>query len=344
MISSGDLPLVCICIPTFNAERTIGESLDSIIKQRYQNLDIHIVDNASSDATLEVVARFRDSRISIHRNDINVGGERNFNRCAQLARGKYTAIFHADDIYEVDMVGAQVAFLEANSAVGAVFTEAKLINELGAFIGEVKFPQGFGSTNYLYDFWEILKGVLKHSNFLICPSAMVRSDIYQSEHIRWRGELFSSSADLDVWLRIAQRCPIGLIPLSLMRYRLSNGQFSASVRAQTERADFFLVIDYYLDQDIIRSKLEEKDFKNYAALERRDNIKRAVNFFLAGKTVMASVVLDVSFWDDVKMAFESKKGFIVLIASAYLRILLLLKLNKFGQITLIFMKRVVGAR
>ncbi len=343
MSSGADIPLVCICIPTFNAEKTIRETLDSIVKQRYQNLDIHVVDNASTDATLKVVGEFDDPRIKIHRNEINVGGEGNFNRCIQLATGKYTAIFHADDMYELDMVEAQVAFLEGNPAAGAVFTEAKLINEDGSFIGKIQFPREFDSADCLYDFKKIFKAVLRHSNFLICPSVMARTDVYQHEIRSWRGEMFSSSADLDVWLRIAQLHPVGILPMPLMRYRISSSQFSAGVRLQTERADFFRVIDHYLGQSDVRALLENRDIQNYAALERRDSVMRAINLFLMGETGEVRALLgDMNAWDALRSAMQSKRGAGVLVAAIYLRILLLLSLKKFGQITLIFMKRAMG--
>jgi glycosyltransferase involved in cell wall biosynthesis len=341
--SGADIPLVCICIPTFNAEKTIRETLDSIVKQRYKNLDIHVVDNASTDATLKIVGEFDDPRIKIHRNEVNVGGEGNFNRCIQLATGKYTAIFHADDIYELDMVEAQVAFLEANPAAGAVFTEAKLIDEDGSFIGKIPFPREFSSAVRLYDFKKILKAVLRHSNFLICPSVMARTDVYQHEIRSWRGEMFSSSADLDVWLRIAQLHPVGILPMPLMRYRISNSQWSAGVRLQTEQADFFRVIDHYLGQSDIRAILVKRDIQNYAELERRDSVMRAINFFLMGKTGAVRALLgDINSWDALGSAFQSKRGIGVLVAAIYLHILLLLRLNKFGQITLIFMKQAMG--
>ena len=111
-MSDAMVPLVCICIPTYNAEKTIAATLRSVLGQTYQHLNIQIVDNHSSDATVTIVESFSDERITLHHNSVNLGGEGNFNRCIALARGKYTAIYHADDIYESEMVAAQVAFLE----------------------------------------------------------------------------------------------------------------------------------------------------------------------------------------------------------------------------------------
>lgn len=333
-------PLVSICIPTYNAEKTVGATLDTVLKQRYRNLEIWIVDNASSDGTLEAVAEFDDPRIKIQRNKTNVGGEGNFNRCIQMATGKYTAIFHADDQYESDMVEKQVAFLEANPQAGVVFTGASLIDDEERCIGRIAPPKELDSPTHLYDFATILRAVLRNSNFLICPSAMARTDVYQQEIVRWRGELFKSSADLDVWLRIAQRHPVGLLPQPLMRYRISKGQFSAGVRQRIGRADFFLVTDHYLQQKDVRSILDRRDIESYMRLDRRDRVMRATNAMLAGQPgEIQGLLHDLYSWSSLKAAWQTGRGLGVLVAGSYLRLLNAFGLNKFAQVSLGFLKR-----
>jgi glycosyltransferase involved in cell wall biosynthesis len=337
-----DQPLVCICIPTYNAADTVYETLVSILAQTYRNLVVHISDNASTDDTLKVIETLGDPRVHIHCHAENIGGEGNFNRCIQLAEGKYTALFHADDLYEPEMVERQVAFLEAHTEAGAVFTEARTIDENGNVFGEIKFPVGLGSFDTLYNFETIFKAVLLHSNFFICPSVMARTEVYQHEIKSWRGDLFKSSADLDVWLRIAQRHKIGLLPDPLMRYRISANQFSAKVRLQTERSDFFLVTEHYLDQEIVRKILGKYDLENYARLNRRDRVMRAVNFILSGNAEGArSLLYDIFSWDALKAGLQTKRGLGVLVAGIYSKMLLLFEQVKFGQLTLGYLKRVL---
>ncbi len=336
-----DSPLVCICIPTYNAARTVRETLESILAQTYLDLVVHVSDNASVDDTLDVIESIADPRVTIHRNEKNIGGEGNFNRCIQLAEGKYTAIFHADDVYEPDMVAKQVAFLEAHSTAGAVFTDASLIDELGVQTGEMRMPQDITSPNGLYDFAMMFKAVLLHSNFFICPSVMVRTEVYQHEIECWRGEQFKSSADLDLWLRILQQHPVGYLKERLMRYRISSSQWSAKVRLGTARADFFLVMDYYLAQDKVRSLLDPSDLRNYGWLDRRDRVMRAVNLFVSGQSERAgSLVRDVMSRDALTAAFENKRGAFVLIIGMYVKLLTLFGLDKIGKRSLIYMKQV----
>lgn len=335
-------PLVCICIPTYNAAGTVRETLLSILSQTYRNLVVHISDNASTDDTVKVIESLADPRVHIHRQAINVGAEENFNNCIRLAEGKYTAIFHADDLYEPQMVERQVAFLEKHIAAGAVFTEASMIDESGKQFGEINFPAGLGSFDQLYGFETIFKAVLRHSNFFICPSVMARTRVYQQDIQSWRGDLFKSSADLDVWLRIARKHPIGLLPAPLMRYRISNSQWSAKVRLATERADFFLVAEYYLAKDDVGGMLDRTDLENYERLDRRDRVMRAVNCFLSARSGEAKSLLhDIYSWDAWKAGIQTKRGFGVLVVGIYLRGVLLFRLEKVGRLTLGYLKRVM---
>jgi glycosyltransferase involved in cell wall biosynthesis len=339
---SNELPLVCICIPTYNAAATIKETLESILAQTYNNIVIHVSDNASSDETLMIVESIANRRVKIHRHAENVGGEENFNRCIRLAEGKYTAIFHADDIYEQDMVAKQVAFLEAHPEAAAVFTEASTIDEMGKRIGQIHLPKGIEPKDGLYDFKTMFKAVLRYSNFFICPSAMVRTQVYQQEVKSWLGERFKTSSDLDVWLRILLNHPIGYLKEKLMRYRISSHQWSAKVRRGTERGDFFLVTDYYLAQEYVQSFLTATDISNYKNLDRRDRVKRAVNLYITGFPIQANKLIpDVFSLAAIKSALKSKQGVFVLFVGSYLKLLVLLRLNKIGKSSLLYMKNVI---
>lgn len=337
---SGESPLVCICIPTYNAAVTVRETLKSILNQTYPNLVVHISDNASTDDTLKIIESMADQRVAVHRHADNVGGEGNFNRCIQVAEGKYTAIFHADDLYEPDMIAKQVAFLETHPEAGAVFTEASLIDENGKQIGGIRLPRDIASPGGLYDFETMFKAVLRHANFFICPSFMVRTDIYQQEIVCWRGDMFSTSADLDVWLRILERHPVGHLPEALMRYRIGNAQWTARIRKETARSAFFLVVDHYLAQERVRRLLDQDDLRNYARLERRDSVMRAINLYLTGQHKEArGLLVGIFSWDAIKAALLTKRGFEVLAAGIYLRMLFLLGADRIGQASLGFIKQ-----
>ncbi len=335
-----DFPLVCICIPAYNAASTIRETLESILAQTYPNLVVHVSDNASTDDTLKVIESLADPRITIHRHDVNVGGEGNFNRCIQLATGKYTAIFHADDLYEPTMVEKQVAFLEANAKAGVVFTEASLIDDSGRITGSLGLPRSLASADHLYDFKTIFKSILQYSNFFVCPSVMARTEVYQQDIRSWRGEAFNTSADLDVWFRIALRHAIGILPERLMRYRISVSQHSERLRSRTMRSDFFRVIDYYLAQEDVRAFLAPEDWINFGRLERTDRVVRAVNLYLQGHEQEShALCLDILSVDAFRAAVRDRRGLITLAVGLLLKFFILFHLSAIGRPLLLRLKR-----
>lgn len=342
-MSDANTPLVCVCIPTYNAEKTIAATLTSILDQTYQNLVIQVVDNNSTDDTIAVVEGFANDRITVHRNLVNVGGEGNFNRCIALAKGKYTAIYHADDIYEPRMVAAQVGFLEQHPQAGAVFTEATLINEFDQVIGAIRQPKKLAVQGRLHHFPAVFKAILEHSNFLICPSVMALTSVYQKEIKSWRGELFGGSADLDVWLRMLQRHPVGILPQAAMRYRISRSQWSAKARLETSRAAFFSVIDHYLAMEEVRQLLTTEDMINYERLERRDLVMRAANSLLQDQPDQAMKLCpDVFSIESFKAALQTRRGVIVLLLGMYLKTMFYLRLNTIAKALLIQVKRMAN--
>lgn len=335
-----DSPLVCICIPTYNVANTVRETLDSILAQTYLNIVVHVSDNASTDNTLKVIESINDPRLIIHRHLENVGGEGNFNRCIDYAEGKYTAIFHADDIYEPTMVANQVAFLEANLHAGAVFTEASMIDDNANEIGSLKLPKNLKSVDSLYDFEMIFKAVLQYSNFLICPSVMARTDVYKNDIKSWRGDAFGTSADLDVWLRILQFHLIGIIPKPLMRYRISVGQHSEKLRSRVVRSDFFRVTDHYLAQKNVQAKLSSEDLLNYSRLERTDRVVRAANLYLLGSEQESKALcFDIISKDAVCAAVSSRRGLITISVGIFLHVFIALNFPTIGKFLLFRFKR-----
>ncbi len=334
------MPLVCVCIPTYNAALTIQETLASILGQTYLNLVVHISDNASTDETLNIVESFKDPRVTIHRHEFNVGGEGNFNRCIQYAEGEYSSIFHADDVYEPEMVATQIRCLEENTQVATVFAEAKTIDASGVVTGLIGKSFNGDDNLDLYDFVTLFKSILKRGNFVVCPSAMFRTDVLKNEIQRWRGDLFKSSADLDVWLRVSSKHYVAFLKKPLMKYRVDNNQFSNRVRLRTTQADFFLVTDYYIEHLRKSDVLAKQDEQNYELLLNNDRMWRAINYFCIGdikeSKLLIQNVLDFNF---VIASISSRRNLMMLCVAIFLYLLSLFKLQKIGTTILNHLRR-----
>ncbi|WP_421300349.1 glycosyltransferase family 2 protein [Aeromonas veronii] len=115
-------PLVSILIPTFNREAYISETISSALAQTYQNIEVIVVDNASSDNTWEVCKHFSDldPRVKTYRNEKNIGPVNNWRRCISCASGQYAKILWSDDLISNDYVEKTIRCF--NDDVAFVFT------------------------------------------------------------------------------------------------------------------------------------------------------------------------------------------------------------------------------
>ena len=109
-------PLVTVSMPAFNSERYIAEAIESILAQTYENFELIIVDDGSTDRTREIVERYSDPRIIKIFSDQNRGLITTRNLIASIAKGKYLALLDADDRAFPERLQLQVDFLESNAA------------------------------------------------------------------------------------------------------------------------------------------------------------------------------------------------------------------------------------
>ena len=159
---------VDVFIPCYNNEKTLSKTLDSLLNQSFKDMRITIVNNASTDKSLEVAESYqkRTPHIKIFSNPTNLGGEGNFNKCIELAEGKYTAIFHADDTYDKDIISKQVEALESHPELSVVLTQARMMNLQGKIVGQRFLPKECRSTDISFlDFDSLFCLILKYGNF-----------------------------------------------------------------------------------------------------------------------------------------------------------------------------------
>ncbi len=270
-------PLVSICIPVYNSETTIGRTIESVIGQTYNNIEIIVVDNLSTDATLDRVREYKDSRIRIVENPVHFCcAEYNWNTCFAHTCGEFIALFHADDVYSPYIVGRQVDFFKKFPTVMAVFTEASVIDEQDKIIDTFRLPQKI-TGNTPHSFRELLPAVLEYGTFLLCPSAMVRSETYK-KLAPFRYDQFGSASDLDMWLRVAQTGPVIIIDEKLLRYRISSTQGSFALKSRTLLADGFKVLDFHTREIGAENILSGYTMGRFELRRMEDQIFCALNF------------------------------------------------------------------
>jgi glycosyltransferase involved in cell wall biosynthesis len=270
---------ITLCIPVYNAEKTLARTLESLLAQDYPIHKIKIFDNHSTDKSQEISEKFAKqySFIEFHVNEKNLGAEGNFTKCILAAEGDYCALVHSDDIYESNFVSKSIEVLEKYPEAIASFCGALEIDTDEVITGERFIPSELKHTDItLLGYDDLLRLIFKYSNFITCPSVMVRARAYTEVIKSWNGEVFKSSADLDVWLRLAMIGKLASITTPLIKYRIADVSHSYRIaKKRTTKHDLFLVLDHY--KKINNDKLSKENLEDYDFLLLKDLALRNLN-------------------------------------------------------------------
>lgn len=278
-----DDSLVSVFIPAYNASAFIEQTLRSVLAQSHRNIEIVVLDDASTDDTAARVAGFVDTRLRYVRNERNLGQFRTMSRAAELTRGPFIAICHADDVYEPDSVATELAFLRRHPQAGAVFAQDNIIDEEGRLLARVTIaPELAGRPLLGYE--EIFRYLLRNTNQLLCcPTFMARREVLL-EAGAFDGERYRIAADLDMWIRILRRHPVGVLSERLVNYRRSGEQQSSRYRRlRTTQDEFFAIMDRYRELDGLDARLAPADRREYEFHRFDDDIFRAANLVILGR-------------------------------------------------------------
>lgn len=140
-------PVVSIGLPVYNGERYVERAARSILDQTFADLELIIVDNASTDATGAIAERLAasDPRVRYYRNPRNIGAARNFNRAFELARGRYFKWAAYDDWLEPTFLSRCVEVLEREPGTALVFPATNVYDESGNLLKRYRHPDGLMS-------------------------------------------------------------------------------------------------------------------------------------------------------------------------------------------------------
>ena len=151
-VSGGPPPSVSVGVPVYNGEAHLEEAVASVLAQTFRDFEVIISDNASTDGTpaiAEELAR-RDPRVRYARNPVNIGVDRNFDRCFELSSGKYFMTLAHDDRLHPGYLARVVSVLESDPGVVFCHARAYRIDETGAVIGTSE-PQPFVQSHRLHE-------------------------------------------------------------------------------------------------------------------------------------------------------------------------------------------------
>lgn len=243
------MPKISVILTSFNHEKYIAETIDSILAQSFQDFELIVWDDCSSDRSWEIIQSYQDPRLLTFRNEERQRALRGINRAiTEVARGTYIAIHHSDDVWEPNKLERQHAFLETHMSVGAVFTHAQAIDENSLPLTDHQhfYSQIFQQPNQTKQQW--LHRFFYQGNALCHPSVLIRKLCYDEcgPYKPWLAQLGA----FDMWIRLCLKFDIHVLPESLVRFRVRDDEANASGNRPDTRArcahEYFLLLNNYL--------------------------------------------------------------------------------------------------
>lgn len=199
-------PIISILLPVFNAEKTLGAAIRSILLQKFVDWELIILDDGSSDGSLQIARSFRDSRIRIISDGMNIKLPSRLNQGIKLSKGKYIARMDADDISYPNRLDTQLCFLEANSEIDLIASRVLIFNNAGQVIGTYPYRQKH--SEICNKPW---KGFYFPHPTWMGKRSWFKSNLYQNVTHRME--------DQDLLLRTYKRSHFECLPVFLLGYR-----------------------------------------------------------------------------------------------------------------------------
>ncbi|MCP8967838.1 glycosyltransferase family 2 protein [Ectobacillus ponti] len=232
------MPKVSVAMSVYNGERYLAEAIESILNQTYSEFEFIICDDASNDRSVIIVEEYMktDSRITLIRNEKNMGLAASLNRCIEVARGDYIARMDADDISFPNRFQEQISFLDNNPNIAFVCGGVHLIDENGVWGSRLSKTPLTKENVYKYQ-------PIAHPTTMIRKDVLKEVDYYTVAPYTVRGQ------DFDLWCKIYARGYIGMnIGEFVLYYREDKDAY--------KRRRFKYRVDSYRIRKLWRLKLE----------------------------------------------------------------------------------------
>lgn len=228
-------PFLTVCITSYNGARYLRDCLDSLLNQTFQDFDVVIHDDQSSDSTLEILREYsnRDKRFNIYHNRENLGCIKNYNNCVSLAQGTWIKFLNHDDFLAPQCLEKMVQATAQNVPIICCRRDFKFEEgvsaEMKATVTRYQhvhdiFPDKFSITAR-----EMSCAAVEHpsNNFIGEPTViMLRREAFPRFGVL--NPLLPQIADLEYWLRVSTNTGLVYVPETLAYFRIHNTSMTAS--------------------------------------------------------------------------------------------------------------------
>jgi glycosyltransferase involved in cell wall biosynthesis len=216
------MPLISVIISVYNGEKTIRETIESVLNQTFTDFELIVIDDGSQDATLEIVSSIPDPRLKVFSHP-NAGQAASNNWGLSLSTGEYIAFLDADDLWTPDKLEVQLKALQDNPQAAVALSWTDHIDESGQFLRQGPHPSVKGDA---YGKLLLADFVGSGSNPLIRRQALNEVGDFEVS--------LAPAADWDLWLRLAARYDFVVVPFPQIFYRQCQNSVTTNVLRMEE--------------------------------------------------------------------------------------------------------------
>ena len=269
--------MISIIIPAYNAEKYLANTIQSVINQTYIDWELIIINDGSTDGTLELINNFKDkdSRIKVFSHE-NAGVAHSRNRGIAEAKGEFIAFLDADDLWTIDKLEIQLKALQNNPEAGVAYSWVDYIDETGKFL----YPGSHITVNGdAYPKLLINNFLENGSNPLVRQDALAKIGDFDVN--------LPPAEDWDLYLRLAREYQFVAIPKPQILYRLCTNSCSANITKMETQA--LLVIEkaynqtpeslQYLKRETLAKLYEYLLFRTLESNPQRQQFWQAGKYF-----------------------------------------------------------------
>lgn len=230
------LPLVSVIIPTYNREHLIGRSIRSVLNQTYKEFEVIVVDDGSTDNTMNVVSSFNDPRIRYIRHENNLGGAIARNTGITASRGEYIAFQDSDDEWLSEKLEKQMQiFNTAPGDVNIVYSAFIRVTDCSALF----IPPNIVAKKDGYILAQLLKG-----SFISTQTVILKKECFE------KVGLFDNNLprlqDWELFIRISKCFKFGYLSEPLVIAYVQKDSISSNKKAYIEA--YISIVDKHLDE------------------------------------------------------------------------------------------------
>jgi len=278
--SKNSTPLVSVIMNCFNGEKFLRESIDSVINQTYQNLELIFWDNKSEDESENIFKSYKDPRLKYFCSKEHTPLYRARNLAIEKSQGDFIAFLDTDDLWDKKKLDLQINLFDENE-VGLVFSNYWLLKKnkkIKKIAIKNKLPNG-----------KIYNKLLRNYNVAIL-TAVIRKSHYLKLKEKF-DERFTFIGDFDLFLRLSKICIFKSVQLPLAYYRLHGANLS-TVNKNKETMEFDLWIKEnvsHFDDKEVKFLLKNINYRKFINFKIDKKYKECISIFLNSKNNLLSI-------------------------------------------------------